>query len=304
MMFLIPKNARQFGLIVSYLLAGMFLQASQILPVAPSHNAWSVRWQPTAIVNGSPVLFLVNPPARLETLSGTWLDHEVSFSFDKVTRRWFGLAGASLETHSGIYTLELKGITVSGRAVSFQRKVTVRSAKYPSIAVKVAEKFTEPSPEQLRQIKQDQAVKQENFRSVDPEREWSGRFRPPVNAAISDVFGTRRTFNGKVQSMHQGLDYAVPSGTPVAALNAGTVLLAQPLYFEGNCVVLDHGQGLLTLYLHLSEFKVKEGDRVARGQELGLSGGTGRATGPHLHISVRWQGIYLNPTILMKLKLP
>jgi murein DD-endopeptidase MepM/ murein hydrolase activator NlpD len=304
MMFLIPKNARQFGLIVSCLLAGMFVQASQILPVAPSHNAWSVRWQPTAIVNGSPVLFLVNPPARLETLSGTWLDHEVSFSFDKVTRRWFGLAGASLETHSGIYTLELKGITVSGRAVSFQRKVTVRSAKYPSIAVKVAEKFTEPSPEQLRQIKQDQAVKQENFRSVDPEREWSGRFRPPVNAAISDVFGTRRTFNGKVQSMHQGLDYAVPSGTPVAALNAGTVLLAQPLYFEGNCVVLDHGQGLLTLYLHLSEFKVKEGDRVARGQELGLSGGTGRATGPHLHISVRWQGIYLNPTILMKLKLP
>ncbi len=303
-MFLIPKNARQFGLIVSCLLAGMFVQASQILPVAPSHNAWSVRWQPTAIVNGSPVLFLVNPPARLETLSGTWLDHEVSFSFDKVTRRWFGLAGASLETHSGIYTLELKGITVSGRAVSFQRKVTVRSAKYPSIAVKVAEKFTEPSPEQLRQIKQDQAVKQENFRSVDPEREWSGRFRPPVNAAISDVFGTRRTFNGKVQSMHQGLDYAVPSGTPVAALNAGTVLLAQPLYFEGNCVVLDHGQGLLTLYLHLSEFKVKEGDRVASGQELGLSGGTGRATGPHLHIAARWQGIYLNPATLMKLKLP
>jgi len=125
-----------------------------------------------------------------------------------------------------------------------------------------------------------------------------------VNATISDVFGTRRTFNGKVQSMHQGLDYAVPSGTPVLALNTGTVLLARPLYFEGNCVVLDHGQGLLTLYLHLSEFKVKEGDRVEGGQELGLSGGTGRATGPHLHIAVRWQGIYLNPATLMKLKLP
>jgi murein DD-endopeptidase MepM/ murein hydrolase activator NlpD len=68
--------------------------------------------------------------------------------------------------------------------------------------------------------------------------------------------------------------------------------------------VLDHGQGLLTLYLHLSEFKVKEGERIARGQELGLSGGTGRATGPHLHIAVRWQGIYLNPATLMKLKLP
>src|SRR5213082_3732393 len=273
MVFLIPKNVRQFALIVPCLLAGMFVQASQKPPVAPSHNAWSVRWQPSAIVNGSLVVFLVNPPARLET-------------------------------HPGTYTLELKGTTAGGREVSFQRKVTVRAAKYPSIAVTVAKKFTEPSPEQLQQIKQDQAVKQENFRSVDPEREWSGRFRPPVNATISDVFGTRRTFNGKVQSMHQGLDYAVPSGTPVLALNTGTVLLARPLYFEGNCVVLDHGQGLLTLYLHLSEFKVKEGERIARGQELGLSGGTGRATGPHLHIAVRWQAIYLNPATLMKLKLP
>lgn len=303
-MFLIPKNVRRFALIVPCLLAGVFVQASQKLPVAPSHNAWSVRCQPAIIVNGAPVLFLVNPSARLATLSGTWLDHEVSFGFDKITKKWFGLAGASLETHPGTYTLALKATMASGREVSFQRKVTVRSAKYPSIAVTVAKKFTEPSPEQLRQINQDQAVKQENFRSVDPEREWSGRFRPPVNAAISDVFGTRRTFNGKVQSMHQGLDYAVPSGTPVSALNAGTVLLARPLYFEGNCVVLDHGQGLLTLYLHLSEFKVKEGERVERGQEIGLSGGTGRATGPHLHVAVRWQGIYLNPATLMKLKLP
>jgi murein DD-endopeptidase MepM/ murein hydrolase activator NlpD len=68
--------------------------------------------------------------------------------------------------------------------------------------------------------------------------------------------------------------------------------------------VLDHGQGLLTLYLHLSEFKVREGERVTRGQELGLSGDSGRATGPHLHIAVRWQGIYVNPATLMKLKLP
>src|SRR5207237_5100781 len=175
---------------------------------------------------------------------------------------------------TGVHTCALPILTALLRSFA-ARKVPVRAPKYPSIAVTVAKKFTEPSPEQLQQIKQDQAVKQENFRSVDPEREWSGRFRPPVNATISDVFGTRRTFNGKVQSMHQGLDYAVPSGTPVLALNTGTVLLARPLYFEGNCVVLDHGQGLLTLYLHLSEIKVKEGDRVEGGQELGLSGGTG-----------------------------
>jgi murein DD-endopeptidase MepM/ murein hydrolase activator NlpD len=82
------------------------------------------------------------------------------------------------------------------------------------------------------------------------------------------------------------------------------VLLARFLYFEGNCVVIDHGQGLLTLYFHLSEFKVKEGDAVKRGQVIGLSGGTGRATGPHLHVSVRWQGISLDPARLLELPLP
>ena len=87
-------------------------------------------------------------------------------------------------------------------------------------------------------------------------------------------------------------------------MNQGTVLLARPLYFEGNCVVLDHGQGLLTIYMHLSQFTVKEGDRVKRGQQVGLSGGTGRATGPHLHVAVRWQGTYLDPARLIQLRLP
>ncbi|HKF47713.1 MAG TPA: M23 family metallopeptidase, partial [Terracidiphilus sp.] len=71
-----------------------------------------------------------------------------------------------------------------------------------------------------------------------------------------------------------------------------------------NCVVLDHGQGLLTLYMHLSEIRVKEGEEISRGQELGLSGGTGRATGPHLHIAVRWEGTYLNPAELLRLRMP
>ena len=249
-------------------------------------------------------MFQVRPPARLTGLSAKWLEHEVSFSYDAATKAWYGIAGVSLETRPGNYDLELKGTTSRGSEISFSRKITVRRAKYPSVAVTVAKRYTEPSPEQVERIRQDKTVKQDAFRHTDPEREWSGKFRPPVDASVSDVFGTRRTFNGKVQSMHQGLDYAVPQGTPVAALNAGTVLLASPLYFEGNCVVLDHGQGLLTLYLHLSEIEVKQGERVERGQEIGLSGGTGRATGPHLHVAVRWQGVYLNPATLLTFKLP
>ena len=116
--------------------------------------------------------------------------------------------------------------------------------------------------------------------------------------------GTRRVFNGKTKSVHEGLDYAVPQGTPIHALNAGTVLLAEPLYFEGNCIVIDHGQGLLTLYLHLSEFKVKSDEHVDADRKIGLSGGTGRATGPHLHVAVRWQGVYLDPGKLLRMRSP
>ncbi len=242
--------------------------------------------------------------ARLTGLSAKWLEHDVSFTYDAASKTWYGIAGISLETRPGIYPLELKGTASRGTEISFARKVAVRAAKYPSVAVSVAKRYTEPSQQELERIHQDKTVKQDVFRHTDPDREWLGKFRPPVDARVSDVFGTRRTFNGKVQSMHQGLDYAVPQGTPVLAANTGRVLLAGPLYFEGNCVVLDHGQGLLTLYLHLSEIKVKAGERVEGGQEIGLSGGTGRATGPHLHLAVRWQGVYLNPATLLTLKLP
>jgi murein DD-endopeptidase MepM/ murein hydrolase activator NlpD len=165
-------------------------------------------------------------------------------------------------------------------------------------------RFTEPNPEQQKQIEEGQQVKKDYLNRVTPEREWSGTFTAPADAAISDVFGSQRVFNGKTSSPHLGLDFRVPNGTPVEAMNDGTVLLARPLYFEGNFIVLDHGQGLLTIYMHLSEFKVKEGDHVKRGQVIGLSGGTGRATGPHLHVGVRWQGTYLDPASLVRLRLP
>jgi murein DD-endopeptidase MepM/ murein hydrolase activator NlpD len=271
---------------------------------------WTVRSQPAKLVNGGPALFQVKPPARLQSLTGTWLGHDVSFSFDATTRTWYALAGVSLETAPGTYPLEVSGKRIAGKIpgekISFTRKFVVARGKYPKISVKlsVEGKFTEPTPEQQKQIQEAQQVKKDYLNRVTPEREWSGKFSAPADAAISDVFGSQRVFNGKTSSPHLGMDFRVPSGTAVAAMNDGTVLLARPLYFEGNFVVVDHGQGLLTLYLHLSEFKVKEGDQVKRGEMIGLSGGTGRATGPHLHVAVRWQGTYLDPARLMQLRLP
>jgi murein DD-endopeptidase MepM/ murein hydrolase activator NlpD len=276
--------------------------AANLSAVIAAH--WTVVNQPARLVNGTPVLFRVTTPKPVRTLSGNWLGHEIVFSFDAGHKSWFALAGASLETKPGAYPIELRAETAAGEAISFEKKIRVDRQRYPRVLLKVPGRYTAPSPEDQHQIEQDKETKSEVFRTLSPAREWKGPFAAPVDAGISDVFGVARVFNGSVQSTHQGLDFRVPSGTSVAAVNSGRVILARPLFFEGNCVVIDHGQGLLTLYLHLSKFSVKEGDDVNKGQPIGLSGGTGRATGPHLHLAVRWQGVYLNPQVLLKLKLP
>jgi murein DD-endopeptidase MepM/ murein hydrolase activator NlpD len=265
---------------------------------------WTLRYQPARVVNGSPVLLRVTTPSPVAALSGSWLGHEIFFSFEANQKVWVGLAGVSLETKPGAYAIQLSAQTSAGQTLAYQQEIRVERQRYPRVMLKVPSRYTAPSPEEQREIAQDKEVKAQAFKVVSTDREWQGPFDAPVKAPISDVFGVERVFNGAVQSTHQGLDFRAPSGTSVAAANRGTVILARPLFFEGNCIVIDHGQGLLTLYLHLSELRVKEGDEVAKGQTIALSGGTGRATGPHLHLAVRWQGIYLNPRVLLSLRLP
>src|SRR5579863_4412725 len=284
------------------------LLAFVMLAALPSRAAttWTVRGRPAKLVNGAPVLFQVKAPAKLDSLTGSWLGHQFPFTYDAATNFWFALAGVSFETKPGVYTLELTGQRPAGTSVNWKQTFPVAAAFYPKIKVelKVEKKFTEPSPEQQAQIAEGVKIKDDYLNRVSPGHEWYGDFAAPVDAENSDVFGSQRIFNGVAQRPHFGLDYRVHTGTPVAAMNSGTVLLARFLYFEGNCVVIDHGQGLLTVYFHLSEIKVKEGDLVKRGQTIGLSGGSGRATGPHLHVGVRWQGIYLDPARLLHMPLP
>jgi len=297
----IPLKLARFCVLVLLLVFATF--AAPAL-AAPPTKSWVVHWQPAKLVNGSPVIFQVSAPVHVVALSGKWLDHEVFFFHDLHSSAWYGIAGIALDTPAGTHTLTLQANSATGTQLSIRRSVTIRHAKYPSIKIKVAKEFVSPSPEQVQRIDQEKALKQRLFATVDPDRLWSGNFHAPVIAHISDLFGTARVLNGKAQSVHQGLDYAVPEGTAVSALNRGTVLLARPLFFEGNCVILDHGQGLFSLYMHLSKINVQEGDQIASGQPLGLSGGTGRVTGPHLHIAVRWQGVYLNPATLLQLRIP
>ncbi|HKW75961.1 MAG TPA: M23 family metallopeptidase [Terriglobales bacterium] len=260
--------------------------------------------QPLHLVNGSPVLFRVSVPHRLTSLKATWLEHEINFRYKQTCECWYAIAGVPLQTKPGEYSLALEGTRPGGSTIEFAKKLTVGEAQYPATALKVAPEYVEPPKETLVRIEQEQTVKKDTFSQTAIDPLWQGRFMLPAKASVSGVFGSARVFNGVKRNQHKGLDFRVPSGTPIHAANAGKVVLARNLYFEGNCVAIDHGQGLMTLYLHLSHFKVKEGDQVKKGQLLGLSGGTGRATAPHLHFAVRWQGDYLNPATLLKFTPP
>src|ERR1700746_1428446 len=197
------------------LLGAVFLVASGIPGVFASNppkrasGSWTVLLTPTQVVNGAPVLVRVTSPVGLKSMSGKWLEHQIFFTYDPTTKSWYGIAGVSLETRPGSYPLLLNGTTRSGSEGSFQKEIGIHKGKYRSIAVTVAKRFTAPSPEQLQEINQEKTVKQDLFRRVSAEREWYGAFQAPLAAPVSDVFGTRRVFNGKIQSTHQGLDYAV-----------------------------------------------------------------------------------------------
>ena len=179
----------------------------------------------------------------------------------------------------------------------------IHAAHYRTSSLTVAPKFVEPDPDALKRIDIEKQLKEKVFASSAAEPLWSANFRAPVAAPPTDSFGTRRTFNSKLASIHKGMDFRAATGTPVRAGNSGVVVLARPLYYEGNCVVIDHGLGLFTISMHLSQIAVKEGQHVSTGDRLGLSGATGRVTGPHLHWAVRWQGAYLDPAKLLRLNL-
>lgn len=237
------------------------------------------------------------------SLEGEWLGRKLEFFRGRSGQAWFALAGVDVEAPAGPSTLHITAQTPSAAPIDLSRSIEIHPAHYRTGTLSVAPKFVEPGPEELTRIKAEIELKDKTFAVSAAEPLWSGDFRAPVRAAPTDSFGTRRTFNGELESVHKGMDFRAPMGTVVRAGNSGVVVLAQPLYYEGNCVVIDHGLGLFTISMHLSRTDVRVGERVVKGQRVGLSGATGRVTGPHLHWAVRWQGAYLDPAKLLRMDL-
>ncbi len=254
-------------------------------PAAPGENS-PVRWNPRPVFVGAPVLF------KSKTYSGpaTWLGRTIEFRPDGDV--FSALAGVSLNDAPGRYPLVFGGETA---------EVTVTDHAYPSSTITVPEKFVAPPKEIQAQIDEEVAIKQKVFKSSPSERLWQGPFISPANTRYTSSFGARRVYNGKTRSVHQGLDYSGAIGTQVKAANSGRVVIARPMYFEGGLVVIDHGESIFTLYMHLSEFLVNEGAAIEKGAAIAKSGSSGRVTGPHLHFGVRWQDLYLEPSTLLGL---
>jgi murein DD-endopeptidase MepM/ murein hydrolase activator NlpD len=160
---------------------------------------------------------------------------------------------------------------------------------------------TPTAPELLERIAREAKEKQQAFASVDAADGFREGFLVPVAATrISSSFGGQRILNGKPNTPHYGVDLAAPEGTPIVAPAAGLVVLAEPdMHFEGGLTFIDHGQGLVAMFLHQSRLEVKAGDRVTRGQVIGAVGQTGRATGPHLCWRLKWRGRNMNPSLLV-----
>ena len=194
----------------------------------------------------------------------------------------------------------------SGRAdtISASTKLPkVRASSGHRRALAVSMRFTQPldSATQARIDRENATAREIGRKSHANPQLWTAQFLRPRNATITSPFGSGRMFNGTLTSRHLGVDFRGKTGEPILAANRGVVALVDNFFLAGNVVYLDHGDGVVTAYFHMSKTLVIAGDTVERGQTIGLIGATGRVTGPHLHWSARYGALTVNPLDLIAL---
>jgi len=210
------------------------------------------------------------------------------------------LIGVDLEAKPGLVNVIVKSTTSSATLRESQIRLQIKPKSFKQESFSVAAEFDQLSAEVIERIRKDQDQFSRAFMSSAPERLWEGSFLLPVSSDVTSPFGYRRVINGTPRAPHTGVDLKAALGTEVMAANHGRVVLLGDFFFSGNSLVLDHGGGLYTVYFHLSEFKVEAGAPVRKGDLIGLSGMTGRVTGPHLHWGARLNNARVDPFELLR----
>jgi murein DD-endopeptidase MepM/ murein hydrolase activator NlpD len=213
---------------------------------------------------------------------------------------WVGLIGIDLDVPPGERSADVLFRYADGRTRKQPETVTVEAREFPTTRLTVEERYVELNPEDQARSERESREIAAIYATVTPEVYWTEPFIVPIPGTTGGRnFGHRRIFNGQPRAPHSGADLRASTGTPIHATNRGRVVLAKNLFFSGNAVFLDHGLGVYSTYLHLSEIKVPVGAMVERGEVIGLAGATGRVTGPHLHWGVRVLDARVDPFALL-----
>lgn len=282
---------RKLGIIttLSFIL---FILLVSVSPVV----AGTAEVRPAEIAPGDAFVVKVAGPsieaAPKAEMSGNSLD------FTSCGTHCFEAIGAlGLNTAPGRYPIEVK----VGKAV-MTVYVNVKPAVFPTVNLTLPEREVILNPEDLARAQKEEELLESIWKKETP-RLWAGKFVLPLPTEISTAFGLRRVLNKERISIHKGIDMRGHEGERIEASNRGRVVLARNLFFGGNTVVIDHGMGIYSIYMHLSKFDVSPGEIVLKGQTVGLVGSTGRATGPHLHFSMKLHEISANPVSFTRLPL-
>ena len=226
-----------------------------------------------------------------------WLGEQaVLVTADK--KKWVAVVGLPLDIQPGTHKLNV----IIGDEMKVQ-PFEVKPKNYPEqhITIQDKGKVELSSENEARAVREIATIKQIKLHWRDTQ-DTNLNFMIPAKGRLSGNFGLRRVFNGEPRSPHAGLDVAVARGTPIMASAQGKVLAVDDYFFNGKTIFVDHGNGLITMYCHLDQFDVQAGESVSKGQQLGLSGQTGRASGPHLHWSVVLNGAMVDPALFIAAK--
>jgi murein DD-endopeptidase MepM/ murein hydrolase activator NlpD len=210
---------------------------------------------------------------------------------------YVSIGSVGIRTKPGIYTIKLR---VGKKRKNLQLVVTQTS--FPTTELTLPDDQIFLSKENLKRVKKENKRLKLIFQKVS-KRFWEGNYIIPLKNDISTPFGIKRILNKKWVSIHRGVDITGQEGEEVKASNRGRVVLAEELFFGGNTIILDHGLGIYTIYMHLSNFNVNTEDIVSKGDIIGFVGSSGRSTGPHLHFGVKVMNISTNPVSFMELNL-